>query len=91
MSQEYLNTLLDGTYELTIVYTDGQASTQFTVSDHNNIGGQEEKGLSPWLWLLPLAVIVLGVLFVVVFIWKRKLEARVYEEEYEEYDEDEEA
>ena len=91
LSQEYLNTLLDGTYELTIVYTDGQASTQFTVSDHNNIGGQEEKGLSPWLWLLPLAVIVLGVLFVVVFIWKRKLEARVYEEEYEEYDEDEEA
>lgn len=90
LSEEFLNTLQDGIYKLTIVYTDGQANSQFEIHGGNHAGGDQEKGISPWVWLLPIAVVILVFLFLIVFILKRRAEARVYEEEYEEYDEDDE-
>ncbi len=90
LSEEFLNALQDGIYKLTIVYTDGQSTSQFEIHGGNHAGGDQEKGISPWVWLLPIAVVILAFLFLIVFIVKRRAEARVYEEEYEEYDEDDE-
>ena len=90
LSKAYLNTLQDGIYELTVLYTDGQVTTQFQVKGGNYPDGSGHFRINPWFFLLPLALTILVVLFGAVFIIRKRAEARVYKEEYEEYYEDDE-
>lgn len=90
LSKAYLNTLQDGIYELTVLYTDGQVTTQFQVKGGNYPDGSGHFRINPWFFLLPLALTILVVLFGAVFIIRKRAEARVYQEEYEEYYEEDE-
>lgn len=90
LSKAYLNTLQDGIYELTVLYTDGQVTTQFQVQGGNYPDGSRHFRLNPWFFLLPLALTILVILFGAVFIIRKRAESRVYKEEYEEYYEDDE-
>lgn len=90
LSEAFLNTLQDGIYELTAIYTDGQVSTQFQVQGGNYPDGSKQLRINPWFFLLPLALAILIVLFGAVFIVRKRAESRIYKEQYEEYDEDDE-
>lgn len=90
ISEDFLNTLPDGIYEVIAVYSDGMATTQFEVIGGAHPKDNDEKTVSKWIWILPLAIAVLCGMFAAVIYFKRREEARVYEEEYEEYDEDDE-
>ena len=43
LKNSYLNTLSEGTHKLTFVYTDGEASTNFTIAKSNNSTPQEDN------------------------------------------------
>ena len=88
--REYLDSLPNGTHTVTVEYTDGIVSADFEVSNSNVQGTTGEKSGNSWIWILPLAIAILcGMITVVIYI-KRKENSKVYEEEYEEYDEDDE-
>ncbi len=90
LNEAFLNTLQDGIYELTVVYTDGQVSTKFQVSGGSLSEGNGKIHINLWVFLLPPVIAILVVLFAAAFIIRKRAEARIYKEEYEEYDEDEE-
>ena len=90
LQESFLNSLQDGIYELTVLYTDGQVSTKFQVSGSEHSEGNKTLKISPWVWLLPPLAGVIAALFFAVFIVKKRAESRVHKEEYEEYYEDEE-
>lgn len=90
LTEEYLDSLPNGTHTVTVEYTDGIVSADFEVSNSNVQGTTGEKSGNSWIWILPLAIAILcGMITVVIYI-KRKENSKVYEEEYEEYDEDDE-
>ena len=90
LREAFLTTLQDGIHELTVLYTDGQVSTKFQVSGGNFSDGNGKLRISLWFFLLPPVIAVLFILFAAAFIIRKRAEARIYKEEYEEYDEDEE-
>ncbi len=90
LSTNFLDTLQDGIYEISVVYSDGIAVTQFEVTGGAHPKGDDEKTISKWVWILPLAIAVLCGMFAAVIYFKRREEAKVYEEEYEEFYEDDE-
>ena len=87
VKEEYLDSLSNGSHEITIEYTDGIVSAKFSVSGSQNAGSDGEKPVRNWIWILPLMVaVVCGMVTIVIYL-KRKENAQNYEEEY---DEDEE-
>ena len=90
LSEAFLTTLQDGIHELTVLYTDGQVSTKFQVSGGSFSDGGGKLRINLWFFLLPPVIAVLFILFAAAFIIRKRAEARIYKEEYEEYDEDEE-
>lgn len=90
LTEDYLESLANGRHTITVEYTDGTVSAHFEISNSKNQGTDKEKTVSSWIWILPLAVAILCGMFAAVIYFKRKESSKIYEEEYEEYDEDEE-
>lgn len=89
LKEDFLDSLSNGSHEITVEYTDGIVSAKFAVSGSVNQGTDEEKSVSSWIWILPLAVAILCGMVAVVIYLRRKENSRNYEEVYEEYDDDE--
>lgn len=88
LQESFLNTLADGIYELTVLYTDGQVSTKFQVSGGAVSEAEGGFHLNAWFFVLPPVVGILAGLFFAAFIIKKRTENRVHKERFEEYDED---
>ena len=69
LKPEYLNTLTEGKHTLEIVWTDGTASTTFTVKADSPQTGDNSM---MWLWIALLFVSGFGVVKTTVYTKKRK-------------------
>ena len=73
----YLNTLTVGSHTLEIIWTDGSASTAFTVSAQTVVESPQTGDNSMmWIWIALLFVFGIGVMGTTIYIRKKKYSAK---------------
>ncbi len=74
LSSRFLSALKDGTHQLTALYTDGVATTEFEVYNDGSVPSAEEDpgGGNLWLLMIPLMIVLLcGAIVLSIFLRKK--------------------